>query len=59
MAKKKKYEPREDDDWDIEEARAHRKIINEKIKSISDKYKKWWDKDKKTWKKGYKGHGSS
>ncbi len=59
MAKKKKYQPREDDDWDIEEAREHRRIISEKIKSISDTYRKWWDKDRKTWKKGYKGHGNS
>jgi len=52
--KKKKYQPREDDDWDLEEAREHRRVINEKIKSISETYKKWWDKDKKTWKEGYK-----
>lgn len=57
MTKKKKYIPKKDDDWDLEEARKHRKIINEKIKSISDTYKKWWDKDKKTWKKGYKKDG--
>ena len=30
MKKKKKYQPREDDDWDIEADREHRSIIEEK-----------------------------
>lgn len=54
MKKKKKYRPREDDDWDIEADREHRRIIEEKSKAISEIYKKWWDKEKHTWKKGYK-----
>ena len=57
MKKKKKYQPREDDDWDIEADREHRRIIEQKSKAISEIYKKWWDKDKKTWKKGYKKDG--
>ena len=52
--KKKKYQPREDDNWDIEADREHRRIIEEKLKAISETYKKWWDKEKHTWKKGYK-----
>ena len=52
--KKKKYQPREDDDWDKEAARDHHRIINEKSKAISETYKKWWDKDNKRWKKGFK-----
>jgi len=54
MAKKKKYVPRKDDDWDIEEAREHRRIIKEKEKSITQKYNKWWDNDKHKWKAGYR-----
>ena len=54
MKKKKKYQPREDDDWDIEADREHRRIIEEKSKAISEIYKKWGDKEKHTWKKGYK-----
>ena len=30
MAKKKKYVPQEDDDWDAEEAKEHRQIIRAK-----------------------------
>tara|TARA_R100000008_G_C3521859_1_gene134440 strand:- start:22 stop:189 length:168 start_codon:yes stop_codon:yes gene_type:complete len=53
MPKKKKYTPREDDDWDIEEAKEHRRIIAEKSKKIAEKYKKWWDSDKHRWKDGF------
>ena len=59
MAKKKKYMPKKDDDWDLEKAREHQKIINEKSKKITEKYKKWWDQEAGTWKKGFKGHGNS
>lgn len=52
--KKKKYEPREDDDWDEGAAREHRRIIDEKSKAISETYKRWWDKDNKRWKRGFK-----
>ena len=54
MKKKKKYQPREDDNWDIEADREHRRIIEKKSKAISETYRKWWDKEKHTWKKGYK-----
>lgn len=57
MAKKKEYEPKENDDWDLEAAREHRKTIEEKSKAISDTYKKWWDKKNHTWKKGFREHG--
>ena len=59
MAKKKKYTPKKDDDWDIEEAREHRRIITEKSKAITEKYKLWWDSEKHTWKKEFRGHGNS
>ena len=59
MAKKKKYVPRKDDDWDAEEAKEHRQIIREKEKAIREKYDKWWDTENKKWKKGFKGHGNS
>ena len=50
MAKKKKYTPREDPDWDIEEAKEHLRIIREKEKAIGEKYKKFWDKKNGCWK---------
>lgn len=53
MAKKKKYTPKEDDDWDIEEAKEHRRIISEKSKKITEKYKKWWDSKNHRWKDGF------
>ena len=58
MAKKKKYVPREDDDWDVEEAKEHRQIIRAKEIAIKNKYKKWWDTDNKCWRKGF-NHGNS
>jgi hypothetical protein len=57
--KKKKYKPKENDDWDEEADREHRRTIDEKTSAISEMYKKWWDKDKRTWKKGFKRHGNS
>ena len=36
MAKKKKYVPKKEDDWDVEEAKEHRKIIEEKSKAITE-----------------------
>ena len=54
MSKKKPYQPQNDDDWDEDAASEHRRIINEKSKTISETYKKWWDKDKKTWRRGFK-----
>jgi hypothetical protein len=56
--KKKKYTPRKDDDWDIEEARKHRQAVAEKSKVITEKYKMWWDEDKHRWKRGFEGHGN-
>ena len=56
MAKKKKYVPKKEDDWDVEEAKEHRKVIEEKSKAITEKYKRWWDHDKRGWKDGFKGH---
>lgn len=56
MAKKKKYKPNENDDWDIESDREHRRVIMEKQKQISAKYKKWWDVENKKWKEGLDGH---
>jgi len=55
MAKKKKYVPRKDDDWNIEEAEEHRRIIRARETAIRNKYKKWWDEDKKSWKEGFNG----
>ena len=51
MAKKKKYTPRPDDDWDAEEAKEHRRVIRQKEKEIAQKYKQYWDSEKKSWKK--------
>ena len=59
MAKKKKYVPRENDDWDAEEAKEHRQIIRAKEIAIKNKYKNWWDTDARAWRKGFKGHGNS
>ena len=56
MAKKKKYVPRKDDDWDIEADKQHRKTIAEREKSITEKYRKWWDDEKREWRKGFDGH---
>jgi hypothetical protein len=54
MAKKKKtYTPKKDDDWDMEAAIEHRKIITEKEKVIRNKYKKWWDQKNGKWKAGF------
>ena len=50
MAKKKKYVSRKDDDWNIEEARKHRRIIREKEKAITQRYKTQWDSEKHRWK---------
>jgi hypothetical protein len=52
MAKKKKYIPKEDDDWDIEAAKEHARLIKEKEKQILAKYRKFWDAEKRCWKKG-------
>tara|TARA_Y100000310_G_C20383105_1_gene669109 strand:- start:151 stop:321 length:171 start_codon:yes stop_codon:yes gene_type:complete len=56
MAKKKKYIPREDNDWNEEEAKEHRQIIKDKERSITRKYKKWWDNSTGKWKEGFDGH---
>ena len=56
--KKKKYKPKENDDWDEQVAREHRKAIDEKTRAISETYKKWWDTDKHQWKNGFEGHGN-
>ena len=58
MAKKKNYSPREDPDWDEEEAKEHRRVIREKEKEIRNKYKKYWDTDTKNWRKGF-NHGNA
>ena len=58
MAKKKKYTPQKDDDWNAEDARDHRRTIRENEKRINNKYKKWWDVDTKSWKEGFEGHDS-
>ena len=57
MAKKKKYTPQKDDDWDFEADKEHRRIIAEKEKSIKESYKKWWDKKSNSWKKGKPQNG--
>ena len=57
MAKKKKYSPPSDDEWDFESAKEHRRIIAEKQKKIGEKYRKWWDKESNSWKKGGPQHG--
>ena len=56
--KKKKYKPKEDDDWDEQVAREHCKAIDEKTRAISEMHKKWWDTDKHRWKDGFEGHGN-
>ena len=56
MAKKKNYVPKTKDDWNVEEAKEHRKVIEEKSKAIAEKYKKWWDTDKRKWREGFSGH---
>ena len=50
MAKKKKYIPKEDDDWDVEADTEHRRIIREKEKAIRDRYNKFWDQKNGRWK---------
>ena len=56
MAKKKRYVPREDEDWNEEEAKEHRRVIREKEKQIQNKYKKGWDHELRQWKEGVDGH---
>ena len=53
MAKKKKYTPKEDDDWDAEEAKEHRRIIKQKEKAITKRYKQHWDSENGKWKDGH------
>lgn len=50
MAKKKKYIPRKDEEWDMEEAKEHRRVIAEKEKAIGQRYKKFWDIKNGCWK---------
>ena len=57
MSEKKKFSSLPSDKQELEEFKAHIKVINDKSKVILEKYKKWWDKDKKTWRKGFDGHG--
>ena len=57
MAKKKKYLPPDNDKWNYEEDKEHRRIIKEKEKYIREKYKKWWDKESNSWKEGGPQHG--
>ena len=56
MAKKKKYEPQKNDEWDFESDKEHRETIKKKENAIGTKYKKWWDKKKHKWKEGFDGH---
>ena len=56
MAKKNKYVPKKDDDWDAESVKRFRQTIKEKSKAINEKYRKWWDKDTRNWKKNFPGH---
>ena len=53
MAKKKKYKPREDDDWDAEAEKEHIQIIREKERAVKEKYRKGWDQNNKCWKEGF------
>ena len=60
MAKKKKrYVPKENDGWNFESDKEHRRIITEKQKRIGEKYRKWWDKESNSWKKGTPQNGHS
>ena len=52
-----KYVPKENDEWDFESDKEHRRVIAEKQKKIGEKYRKWWDKESKTWKEGF-SHGN-
>ena len=54
MAKKKKYSPPSDDEWDFDSDKEHRRIISEKQKKIGERYRKWWDK--KTTENGGTSH---
>lgn len=56
MAKKKKYTPRKDDNWDAETNKKHKIVIAEKEKEIIEKYRRWWDNEKGGWKKDFGGH---
>ena len=56
MAKKKKYAPREDPDWNEKEAKEHRQTIRDREKAITKKYKEWWDNKNGKWKNGFEGH---
>ena len=47
---------KKNDDWDMEAAKEHRRVILEKSKAITEKYNKWWDEEKKGWKKDFDGH---
>ena len=53
MAKKKKYKPRKDDDWDAEAEKEHIQIIREKERAVKEKYNKWWDQNNKCWREGF------
>ena len=53
MVKKKKYVPKEEDGWDAEEDKEHRRMITEKQKKIAEKYKNWWDSKNHKWKDGF------
>ena len=50
VAKKKKYTPKTDDDWDEDEMKKHRRTIKDKEKAITAKYKKFWDQERGQWK---------
>jgi hypothetical protein len=56
MAKKKKYVPRKDDNWNLEADKEHKRVLAEKEKKIIEKYRRWWDDEKKGWKKDFDGH---
>ena len=56
MAKKKKYVPRRDDNWDAEANKKHKRVLAEKEKKIIEKYRRWWDDKKHKWKAGFDGH---
>ena len=57
--KKKKYIPKENDGWNFESDKEHRRVIAEKQKKIGEKYRKWWDKESNSLKKGTPQDGHS
>lgn len=55
MAKKKKYTPKEDNEWDEDKIKEHGRVIRGKEVILHAKYKRWWDSKKHRWKPDFPG----